>query len=111
MQHESLQVLRRQIELRVPGSQQSNECLFGRRGWHLHHWQVGALCKTDNQTQIQTDDFFQEEKTEEYDLDARAADALVLEANLISEANKAPALYTYADLVQDCSFAGAPCAE
>ncbi|CAP30945.2 Protein CBR-ASIC-2 [Caenorhabditis briggsae] len=52
-----------------------------------------------------------EEQTEEYDLDARAADALVLEANLISDTNKAPALYTYSDLVQDCSFAGIPCAE
>ncbi|EGT39933.1 CBN-ASIC-2 protein [Caenorhabditis brenneri] len=52
-----------------------------------------------------------EEKTETYDLDARAADALVLEANLISDANKAPALYSYSDLVQDCMFAGQPCAE
>ncbi|EGT42326.1 hypothetical protein CAEBREN_03335 [Caenorhabditis brenneri] len=52
-----------------------------------------------------------EEKTEVYDLDARAADALVLEANLISDANKAPALYSYSDLVQDCMFAGQPCAE
>ncbi|CAA96693.1 Degenerin-like protein asic-2 [Caenorhabditis elegans] len=48
---------------------------------------------------------------ETYDLDSRAADALVLEANLISDTAKVPALYTYADLIQDCSFAGIPCSE
>uniref|UniRef100_A0A8R1DVG6 Uncharacterized protein n=1 Tax=Caenorhabditis japonica TaxID=281687 RepID=A0A8R1DVG6_CAEJA len=50
-----------------------------------------------------------EAKNESYDLDSRAADALVLEANLISDADKETAMYTYDDLIQDCSFAGLPC--
>ncbi|CAI2310181.1 unnamed protein product [Caenorhabditis sp. 36 PRJEB53466] len=50
-----------------------------------------------------------EAKNESYDLDSRAQDALVLEASLITD--KTAALYTYDDLIQDCSFAGNTCSE
>ncbi|CAI5439491.1 unnamed protein product [Caenorhabditis angaria] len=52
---------------------------------------------------------FSETSGQSYDLDARAYDAQILEAYQISDAQKEPALYTFADLVQDCTFAGSPC--
>ncbi|CAB3407592.1 unnamed protein product [Caenorhabditis bovis] len=48
---------------------------------------------------------------DEYDLDSRMADAQLLEAYKIPESDKTAGLYSYSDLIQDCTFSGQPCSE
>ncbi|KAK6029410.1 hypothetical protein OSTOST_04473 [Ostertagia ostertagi] len=45
----------------------------------------------------------------EYDRDQRAWEALVLEAAKLGEEKLIPALYTFEDLITDCTFSGKKC--
>ncbi|CAD6186173.1 unnamed protein product [Caenorhabditis auriculariae] len=47
--------------------------------------------------------------SEPYDRDSLADDALVLLSAQMTDSAKAPALYTYQDLIQDCTFSGKQC--
>ncbi|VDP27491.1 unnamed protein product [Heligmosomoides polygyrus] len=46
-----------------------------------------------------------------YDRDQRAAEALALEAARLGDSGLAPALYTYDELITECSFSGKKCSE